>query len=909
MIRALLTHNRGRLAAHLVAACAVLALAQGLEAQERVPYTLLDTQPGEYTLSVRVATPPAWGDQSEVRLAFDVTGESDLAYVRVRGQRAALVRVVAGKPEQIGQPRAIQPTGAWDLYLQRREKRVRVIALGRVVLDEPWEGPIAGRVGTWASPGVGLGEPLLQPCEPPYVRDDFTREPDDRGPWNVVAGEWRNTLVSAPKATVTQSANPFGFRTPGLPSAVATTGDWFWDAYRTSISVRPLAADWVGLAAYVQEDGDMLQFRWHEGAADAPKARQFVLIREGKETVLAAAPGGYEMDQWYRLGLDVRPGKVEALIDRYPVLSADTDAFGQGVVGIAAAAGEAVFDDLAVDRIDAPRWETPQINPVFLTDETMALNELYMSAGQWRRTDQGVLWNWGYYPGDVHVRTGAASLASPLTVLLRGDGSTAENACAVKLQLNGQTLQVSLKRGPDQTVEGSCPALTGDEVVVSAVGATVRITCAGNEALAFADSAPPTGKLLGLVGATAEHVNSTAVFSPNFRDYAFEVAPTDWFSGKGIWQVTTRWPCQPGWTFFGGTHDENPTLWTKHLYAGDTLLEFFANIPMDVPPPPGYSRPSDIDAALCADGVDLGSGYAFIFAGWKNTKSAILRKGQIVAESAGSVFTDPTSSNFNFHRHWFRVRAEKVGSRIAMSVDGREILSYSDPEPLPPGRAGVFSFHNGLMVGRARLWFEEERPGGVVAPEPPAAPAPTPQPSPEGTPIACGFEADAGDWQTFSTPPTVELALDDSTAAAGKCSLRLRNRVSGGPLGVYAVTTPFRATDFRKLSFDYRIPPGVAVNVYLYAGGTWHAIRLCADEPQPGGTPLLGAIEGVQCDDAWHHAEFDLFTPLAAMHPASPVLTVKYVAFAAPEESYVRCGIGANRRGATYWVDNFRIAP
>jgi hypothetical protein len=36
---------------------------------------------------------------------------------------------------------------------------------------------------------------------------------------------------------------------------------------------------------------------------------------------------------------------------------------------------------------------------------------------------------------------------------------------------------------------------------------------------------------------------------------------------------------------------------------------------------------------------------------------------------------------------------------------------------------------------------------------------------------------------------------------------------------------------------------------------------------------------------------------------------VKYVAFAAPEESYVRCGIGANRRGATYWVDNFRIAP
>ncbi|MBM3474424.1 MAG: hypothetical protein FJX75_14265, partial [Armatimonadetes bacterium] len=568
MIRALVTHNRGRLPAHLGAACALLALACGLVAQESVPYALLDTQPGEYTLSVRVTTTAAWGDQSEVRLAFDVIGETDLAYVRVRGQRVTLMRVVAGKAEQIGQPRAIQATGAWDLHLQRREKRVRVVALGRVVLDEPWEASIAGRVGTWTSPGVGLGEPLLQPYEPPYVRDDFTREPDDRGPWNVLAGEWRNTLVAAPRATVTQSANPFGFRTPGQPSALATTGDWFWDAYRASISVRALTASWVGLAAYVQEDGDMLQFRWHAGAADAPKARQLVLTRDGKETVLAAAAGGYEEDQWYRLELDVRPGRAEALIDRYPVLSADTDAFGQGVVGIAAAAGEAVFDDLAVDRIDAPRWETPQINPVFLTDETMALNELYMPAGQWRPTDQGVLWNWGYYPGDVHVRIGAASLANPLTVLLRGDGSTVENACAVKLQLNGGALQASLRRAPDQAAEGSSPAQAGDDVVVSAVGGTMRVTCAGNQALAFTDPAPPTGKLLGLVGATTDHVNSTVVFSPNFRDYAFEAAPTDWFSGKGIWQVTTRWPCQPGWTFFGGTHDENPTLWTKHLYGG-----------------------------------------------------------------------------------------------------------------------------------------------------------------------------------------------------------------------------------------------------------------------------------------------------------------------------------------------------
>jgi hypothetical protein len=43
------------------------------------------------------------------------------------------------------------------------------------------------------------------------------------------------------------------------------------------------------------------------------------------------------------------------------------------------------------------------------------------------------------------------------------------------------------------------------------------------------------------------------------------------------------------------------------------------------------------------------------------------------------------------------------------------------------------------------------------------------------------------------------------------------------------------------------------------------------------------------------------------MHPESKAVEVKYVALGAPEESYVRCGIGGNGRGTSYWIDNFRI--
>ncbi|MBM3501028.1 MAG: hypothetical protein FJX74_20440, partial [Armatimonadetes bacterium] len=873
-----------------------LLAALAARAQEPVAYGLLDTEPGEYTLAVDVAATKGWLDGSEVRLAFDITDDRHLAYVRLRGGRASLVRVSDGSAAQVGQARAVQPPNLWNAALQRREGRVRLVALGRAVLDEPWPDPILGRVGTWSSGDVQLGEPLLQPNELPFVQDDFTRDADDLGPWTVLAGQWRNTLVSAPKATPSQSANPFGFRTSGEPTALARTGYWFWDAYRATVSVRPLAATEVGLAAFVQDGGNMLLFRWRAGAPDAPQARQLVLLRDGKETVLTSAPGGFERDQWYRLELGARPGRLEALIDRYPALAADTDAFSQGGVGVLASGGDAVFDDLAIASVDAPRWETPRINPVFLTDETMTANELYQPAGQWRSGEAGVLWNWGYYPGDLFLRVPAGSLAGPLTVLVRGDGSSLENAYAVSLQFDGGALRASLKRAPDLRVDGTCPTPADGEVVVSAIGGTVRVICGGAEALRFTDAAPLSGKLLGLLGASTEHVNALVVASPNFRDDAFDSAPSDWFGGRGIWQVTTRWPCQPGWTFFGGTHNENPTLWTKHSYSGDTVLEFFANLPMDVPPPPGYSRPSDLDAALCGDGVDLGSGYAFVFAGWRNTKSAILRRGQVVAETTDAVFVDPTSSNFNFHRHWFRVRVEKIGGRIAMSVDGREVLSYVDPDPLPGGRAALFSFHNGLMIGRSRLWFAEEIPGGVVPPRLPGAAPPAPQPREGDRPIVDDFEQGLGEWQTFADPSPVELLLDDSTAAGGRRSLRVRNLVSGGPMGAYTVVTPFRATDYRTLSFDYRIPPGVAVNVYLHCSGTWHAIRLGADEPTVGGAPLLGAISGVQCDDTWRHAELDFFTPLAALHPESPVLTVRYVAFAAPEESYVRCGIGGNRR-------------
>ena len=891
------------LALALLAWAATSGAAQG-------EYALLEGEPGEYTLTCEVTAEKGWGGGAELRLAFDVTDEQNLAYARLADGKAALVRVAEGVEGRVGDAKPAQLPKAFSVSLQRREGRVRLVADRRVVLDVPWPEPIAGRAGMWVAGGVTAPEPLVQPYGTPVLYDDFMREADQTGPWESHAGTWRNTMVAEPQAEAAKSANPFTVRANGDPVALTTGGEWFWDSYRTSVSVNPLDADSVALAAYVKDAENMVQLRWHVGAADAPKARELVLVHGGKETTLATAPGGFTPGEWYELRLVVTPGRVEGLIDRFPAVGADTDALGEGGVGLWCAGGEAVFDDATVASPQDTGPQPPRINPVFLSDEIMTANQLFTPAGQWRAGPDGTFWNWGDFPADVSVGLPVVGLTDqPTQVLLRADGTGPAGAYAVSVAKVGEAVTAELTGPAGRAATGQCPVAGDGGVVVSVDGGTVRVWSREGEALRFEDPQPLAGRRVGLAGSVGQLTSLATVDSTHMRDYAFSSAPTDWFTGKGIWRVSARWSCQPGWTFFGGAHDENPVLWTKHEYHGDVTLEFFGSIKMDVPPPPGYSRPSDINAALCADGPDLGSGYAFVFAGWNNTKTAILRKGRVVAETGDVVFANPTSSNHDFHRHWFRVRAEKIGNRVALWVDGREALAYEDPEPLPGGRAGAWSFHNGLMVGRARLWFEEERPGGVVPCHMAAAPAPEPAMRAADQPVSDDFEKGVGEWQAFTHPPTTQLALDNSTAAAGKRSLKVTNLQPGGDFGVYASVSSFRATEWPKLSFDYRLTPAARVNVYVYAAGQWHAVKLSAEEPDSGGAPLLGEIAGVVADDQWHRAEFDLLTPLQTQHPESKALEVKYVAFAAPEESYLRCGLGGNGRGTTYWIDNFSIGP
>ena len=874
-------------------------------------YLLLDEPvSGEYTL---VCPPPADG-QHELRLAFDVVGPDEMSYLRCANGQLALFRVAGSAPQRIGKPHPAAVAAGAEIALQRRTGRVRVIAGGRVLLDVPWDGPIGGKVGVDEQSGLALDALLVQPVDEPFLTDDFTREETEMAEWTTAGGTFRNTVIQAVGADPARSANPFSLQVATPADALATAGHWFWDSYRVSVNVRPLTSEMVGVCAYALDERNHLALRWRQGDDRAPAARQLVVVRDGREQVLAEGPGGFVPGEWYRLELRVTPGRVEALIDRDPALTAATDAFGQGGAGLWVRQGTAVFDDAFITSLDAPETEPPKINPVFVEDDIMAAQQVYLPRGLWRPSaTDSEYWHWGRFYADASITLPLEQLQGrDLTLVIRP--ALAAEGVETCLHLAGVIGRLSLwaEHNGQPRESANEPLPTDDPVTVDLRGDALIARQADRQLLTLALPPAAEGREFGLRNAASDAIDKIEITSDGFRDYTFSSAPTDWFQGKGLWGVTSRWHCEPGWTFLGGTGDPNPVTWTKHAYQGDIVLEYFGAIRMEediVGSPYAYIHPGDINATLCGDGSTLGTGYSFVLAGWSNSKTAILRNGQVVAERSDVVIADPTTRS-DFHRHWFRVRAEKSGDLVRYWVDGDPVLEYRDPDPLDGGRVGLWTFQNDLMVARARLWFaNEEQPGSVLrVPTLSAAPPPGAKRSADATEVFDDFETGVGEWTVPADAPGALLELDERAAAAGRRSLRVTNADEGGPFTVYPVTTPFRAGEWSELSFDYRLDPDVRLTLYLYTNGAWHAVELTNRDPQGNDVVAIGSAD-LLADGKWHRATIDLGAMLRAKYPALKLFQVSRMALCPPWYSYVRCGMGGNRRGCRYWIDNFRVGP
>jgi hypothetical protein len=239
---------------------------------------------------------------------------------------------------------------------------------------------------------------------------------------------------------------------------------------------------------------------------------------------------------------------------------------------------------------------------------------------------------------------------------------------------------------------------------VDKVGTTLRAWLDDAPVLAVNDATwlDNSGLDLASDGAYLD-LNRVETYSTHLREYTFAGAPTDWRPTLGVWQVTDRWSCFPGWAWFGGSKHKSPLVWSKRQFWGDQTFEFWAGLEMDTTPERGgYTHPSDINCTIAGDGQNLCSGYSFVFAGDNNTKTKILRGNAVVAETNAVRLVNPNTGNFDFHRHWFHVRVVKLGPELFMAVDGQWVLRWQDPQPLAGGHVAIWSYNNGILVARAR---------------------------------------------------------------------------------------------------------------------------------------------------------------------------------------------------------------
>jgi hypothetical protein len=199
--------------------------------------------------------------------------------------------------------------------------------------------------------------------------------------------------------------------------------------------------------------------------------------------------------------------------------------------------------------------------------------------------------------------------------------------------------------------------------------------------------AQPTS--IGFAGALPD-LKGVDLETRHVYDYTFSTAPTDWKIASGVWEMTNRWSCSPGWSWFGGRSDEVAAIWNKRKLAGDQSAQMYFAFKMGMSGVSSWPEyPADAALTICGDGKSLSTGYTFIAGANDNTRSILMKNGEVVASSSAP---------------------EAVLPRLTDGNPGNDamVLSYDDPAPLKGGQTAVWTLNNGLMLARVQLYYQNE---------------------------------------------------------------------------------------------------------------------------------------------------------------------------------------------------------
>ncbi len=411
-------------------------------------------------------------------------------------------------------------------------------------------------------------------------------------------------------------------------------------------------------------------------------------------------------------------------------------------------AGASVFGEEqppvdAPPRILVPLYHAPShVNSIFQFEYTM--QDWSQPYADWyppreKLTVDGMpvnlFWNRSIFPGDVEFILGNVQRKSgPYTIALAvaKDGAGRDNGYVLlRLNATDEVAQMQLLRQGKVVAEAPLAdaAREFSSIGLRRFGKYVVATLDRAIVLSFRDESPLTGNKIAYYASENVTIRPEAVrvLCDNVFNDFFSSAPATWrTAGAAIAEVTNRWQDEPRWTFFSLRNDRKvgkpAVLWSKYKFPGDVSLRFFCSYKMDVERGTPYKYNRDINVTICSDGSDLNKGYTFMFGGFGNTGSMILRNGEVVTRIPAKIPTD-----MNYHRHWFHYKVEKEGGKLRFQVDRflrtdavTPELVYEDPQPLTGDRIAIWTYDSTFCISRVQI-------AGVASPEmesPDFSPAP-----------------------------------------------------------------------------------------------------------------------------------------------------------------------------------------
>ncbi len=644
--------------------------------------------------------------------------------------RKQLLKRWHGKEALLAEAPGGYQQGVWyEMEAEVVDDRIRAFIDGHQVFSVTDPSLCFGAVGLYSAlpaPGEAHFDDVLVQGTRGF-EDDFSTLAAGR--WRPLGGSWE------------QRADERGFSclVSAQAPAKAIAGSSHWRDYAFTANVRLPAevapATQVGLVSHYLDETNYVLFAWQPAAG----AGRLEAVVDGKPVVQEhavvhrATPGTKHL-----LGVEWKGAVATASLDGQPVLSAWVPGLPRGAAGLFAAEGDALRFERA--RVDFPLPPEPVLTAHKIFERELTMEVWAGAANDWEPGQEmldgaytQLYWHRADFHGDatmeINLKEEAATAAEQSKVrrscrlALSADlGKSASSGYAFVLEWpdpakGGRTYQVRILRSG--TVAGQ-RNLTLDSRVhrlrFERVGHHVIASVNNDPVLAAKDPNPLPGCRAAFaatnVPITREDV---AVFSDNVRVYTFNKAASDWRPAAGSWEISNRWECDPRWSFFSGVPDSSSlaAIWNKYAFDGDVSVEFAVGPKMETARGgTAYQYTRDFNVTICADGKDLSSGYTFLYGGWDNRETAIVR-GTTVANRCAVVI--PRASGI--HRRWFYLKAEKLGNTLNFYVDGSRVLTYTDPNPLPGNRVAIWTWGNGIMVARARI-----SASAVKAAEPPGTP-------------------------------------------------------------------------------------------------------------------------------------------------------------------------------------------